>query len=131
MQSHAGRVRPYALAALLFLASAPTALADEECPFTTTSVVPVEGVHAGIVVEERECDDVDSVSVSVIDPSGRTTLEWYDDERGRGLEAFRPPYLVSWTDTDQGCLMVLYVFALGAIERDCVAGSPPEPVHLP
>ena len=56
---------------------------------------------------------------------GRFTLEWYDDERGRGVEAYQPPYFFRWAETEHGCVMLVFVLGLGEVPFDCVAGSPP------
>ncbi|HVM44694.1 MAG TPA: hypothetical protein VM582_02070 [Candidatus Thermoplasmatota archaeon] len=112
----------------------PSAQADEPAPPCEpeyTEVRPVAGVHLGAEVEARECPEGRWLVVGVREPTGRTSLEWHDDERGRGVAVFHPPYFVSWTDGERGCVVIVYVFALGAVESACVAGAPPPPPRLP
>lgn len=107
------------------------AYAGEPCGFEYTRVDPAPETHVYAEVETRECPEGRSFMLAASDGTGRTSVDWYDDERGQGLEVFRPPYFVSWTDTDRGCGIVVFVFALGAVELPCVAGSPPPPPTLP
>lgn len=117
------------LAALL--ATGVPASAGSECGFEDTRVDPAPETHVYAELETRDCPEGRSLTLAVSDGTGRNSVEWFDDERGLGLEAFRPPYFVSWTDSDRGCVIIAFVFALGAVELPCVAGSPPPPPTLP
>lgn len=114
------------------VAGASPASAGSECGFDHTRIEPIEGLHTYVETETRDCPDGRSLTIAIADAAtGRTSVEWYDDERGAGLEVFHPPYYASWTDTDRGCSMVVFVFALGEVPLPCVAGSPPPPPTLP
>lgn len=122
--------------ALLFLIVlvAPTAVAagdPAECEPRAWSYGGeiAAGQHAGTDGEIIECGDSHSIQVALTDPDGRTDIEWYHDERGDGLQVFRPPRFFSWTDGERGCEMIVYV--AGALTFDCIAGAPPEPPRLP
>lgn len=121
------------LALVLVALLAPTASAEPGCATERIAVEPdpVLFFHAGVVVEERSCAEHRSFHASLREPNGRLSLEWYEDERGLGLDVFYPPYLVSWTDTERGCVLVVYLFAVGAVERECPAGPPPSPSQVP
>lgn len=82
---------------------------------------------AGVFVEHGTCEG-ESWTVAVNDPNGRSELRWYDDERGVGVEAHRPPRFVAWWSDAEGCHLILYVF--GAEEIGCVAGAPPSPTRV-
>jgi hypothetical protein len=114
-----------ALVALLVLLGAPTALADDACEPQGAEVEPVEGAPLSAAAQRRDCDSARSLDVAVRDPDGRTTIAWYDDERGTGIEVIRPPRVVLWVEDERGCAMVVYTF--GATELPCAAGPPPGP----
>lgn len=123
------RVRP--LLALLLIGGALTSAAPalaSDCGYESTRVEPIPNdplVHAYAEFTTRDCPDGRSYNLVLQDPEGRTDVQWYDDERGSGIEVFRPPRFVSWLDSERGCQMVIYVF--GANEMECVLGAPPAP----
>ena len=144
------RVRPLVVLALLsvatFAVALPPASADDgdapagassssqaaDCGYETTRIEPIPNdplIHLYADVTTRDCPEGRSWDIAIQDPEGRTDIQWYDDERGRGLEIFRPPRFVSWLDSDRGCQMVIYVF--GANELECVLGAPPTPPAPP
>lgn len=110
------------------LCPALPASAGGSCGFEHTRIDTVDGIHTYVETETRDCPEGRSFMLAIADPAGRTSLEWYDDDRGQGLEVFRPPYFASWTNSERGCEMVVYVFALGAVPFECVAGAPPTPI---
>ena len=121
----------FAVVAALILPALP-AHAGEPCGFEYKRVEPVPGPHVYVEMETRECPEGRSLLIGVGEGSlGRLTLEWYDDERGRGFETFHPPYFLSWTDTERGCVMVVFVLGEGEVPFECVAGAPPPPPTLP
>jgi hypothetical protein len=125
MMSPTHRASMRALVVLVVLLGAPTALADDACEPQTTRIEPVEGAHVYVAVEQRECPEGRSLDAAILDPDGRTELTWYDDERGSGIAVIRSPRLVSWTEDERGCTMVVYTF--GPTELECAAGAPPPP----
>lgn len=132
-RDHSRGVRLVLGASLLLLLAAPAALAGDgaPCEFEHEEVRPLPGAPLAVEMERRECPEGRSLALAVTAIEGRNSVEWYDDERGRGLELFRPPYFVSWTDTERGCVLILYVFALGDTALECVAGAPPPPPYVP
>ena len=118
-----------ALVAALAMLAAPVAPApaDGHDPcWQETSVAPAQGLGAS--VERGTCDGA-SWSVALSDPAGRSDVRWYDDARGVGLEAHRAPRFVAWWQDDEGCHLIVY--AAGAAEPGCFAGTPPSPALLP
>lgn len=122
----ARRVRGVILAALALVAALPVVQAGDPggCWERVELGAPPT---AAIAVEHGTCAG-ESWSIAANDPNGRSELRWYDDERGVGIEAHRPPRFVAWWSDAEGCHLILYAF--GAEEIGCVAGAPPSPMLL-
>jgi hypothetical protein len=117
-----------ALVIALCLVVAPTAFAEGVCEPSTISLRQAESATVWVEVEERDCSDARSFDIVIQDPDGRTHVEWFDDERGTGVAAYRSPRFVYWADEPRGCTVAMSVF--GAVERACPAGPPPSPTLL-